>query len=124
MQELRPHLSESEFLHRVREQAKSGYRLAALEQGGEVVAVAGFRLGENLAWGRFLYVDDLVTASRHRSHGYGSQMLSWLRGYAREQGCGQLHLDSGMQREAAHRFYGREGMATAGYHFVEQLLDS
>ena len=63
----------------------------------QTVAVAGFRVGENLAWGRFLYVDDLVTLSAHRSKGYGSKLLTWLKAFAVREGCMQLHLDSGIQ---------------------------
>jgi len=121
MRELRPHVPETEFLARVRTQETSGYRLVMVEEGGEVVAVAGIRVGENLAWGRFLYVDDLVTLPAARSRGYGAALLTWLKGYAAEQGCGQLHLDSGLQREAAHRFYEREGVARTGYHFVAPI---
>lgn len=117
MRELRPHITETEFLPRIRQQQASGYLLAYLEDKGAVVAVAGFRLGLNLAWGKFLYVDDLVTLSANRSCGYGKQMLAWLHNYAAEQGCAQLHLDSGLQRETAHRFYLREGIDKAGYHF-------
>ena len=54
----------------------SGYRLAFVQDTDGVVAVAGFRVGENLAWGRFLYVDDLVTLPSHRSKGYGAKLLS------------------------------------------------
>jgi hypothetical protein len=36
-----------------------------------------------------------------------------------KEGCTQLHLDSGMQRKDAHRFYEREGMVAEGLHFVE-----
>ena len=86
-----------------------------------VVAVAGFRIGDNLAWGRFMYVDDLATLAAQRSKGYGSGLLSWLRTYAASQGCEQLHLDSGMQRKDAHRFYEREGMTISGLHFAEQI---
>lgn len=121
MSELRPHIPEGEFLSKVRGQMKSGYLLAAAENGGNIVAVAGFRIGENLAWGRFLYVDDLVTSGKYRSKGYGSEFLSWLRIYAENEGCQQLHLDSGIQRESAHRFYEREGVSKSGFHFVEQL---
>jgi hypothetical protein len=46
-------------------------------------------------------------------------LLEWLRTHAVDQGCGQLHLDSGLQREAAHRFYEHEGMTKGGFHFVE-----
>lgn len=121
MRELRPEIPEESFIARVRSQEKSGYRLAYLSVTGKPVAVAGFRIGENLAWGRFLYVDDLVTLSSQRSRGYGSALLSWLRALAIEEGCRQLHLDSGIQRTDAHRFYKREGMKLASYHFSEIL---
>ena len=124
MQELRPHVPESEFVSRVRSQEKCGYRLAVVEDNHKIVAVAGFRIGENFAWGRFLYVDDLVTSDKHRSNGYGARLLSWLREWAIAEGCQQLHLDSGIQREDAHRFYEREGMSKAGFHFVETLSPS
>jgi GNAT superfamily N-acetyltransferase len=120
MQELRLHVPESEFVSRVRRQQKTGYRLVVVDDDG-IVAVAGFRVLENLAWGRFLYVDDLVTSSKHRSNGYGSRLLTWLREYAVLEGCQQLHLDSGLQREGAHRFYEREGMAKGSFHFIEDL---
>ena len=122
MQQLRPHITGEEFLPRVREQQQSGYQLAYIGDEGEVVAVAGFRLGLNLAWGRFLYVDDLITLPQQRSKGYGKQLLQWLHGYALEHGCEQLHLDSGVQRLEAHRFYLREGMTKASYHFTISLV--
>jgi GNAT superfamily N-acetyltransferase len=121
MRQLRPHVVESEFAARVREYGENGYKLVYLEDGDEPVAVAGIRIGENLAWGRFLYVDDLVTAADRRSEGYGTRLLAWIRDYACEAGCVQLHLDSGMQRVDAHRFYEREGVKIAGFHFAETL---
>ncbi|WP_310447611.1 GNAT family N-acetyltransferase [Thiobacillus sp.] len=121
MRALRPHIAEDQFLSRVRSQEKTGYQLAFVEQADGVVAVAGFRVGENLAWGRFLYVDDLVTLPSHRSNGFGASLLSWLRAFAVNEGCVQMHLDSGIQRKEAHRFYEREGMSMASLHFVENI---
>lgn len=95
--------------------------MAFVQETDGVVAVAGFRVGENLAWGRFLYVDDLVTHPAHRSKGYGAGLLSWLKEYAEKEGCSQLHLDSGVQKKEAHRFYEREGMTIAAFHFFEKL---
>lgn len=86
-----------------------------------MVAVAGFRVGENLAWGLFLYVDDLVTLPTQRSRGYGARLLAWLKERAANEGCQQMHLDSGIQRKDAHRFYEREGMTMASFHFVENI---
>lgn len=121
MRELRPHLVQEQFLARIRSQEHAGYRLAYVRASDGIVAVAGFRLAENLAWGRFLYVDDLVTLPEQRSQGHGARLLSWLKGQAARQGCEQMHLDSGMQRKEAHRFYAREGMTMASLHFVDQV---
>jgi len=118
MRELRPHIAEDQFLFRVRSQENAGYRLAFVGEADVVVAVAGFRADENLAWGRFLYVDDLVTLPAYRLNGHGAKLLSWLKEYAVNENCLQLHLDSGNQRKEAHRFYEREGMTMAGFHFV------
>lgn len=124
MCELRPHIPENEFVNRVRRQEKDGYSLVFVEVDNEIVATAGFRIGESLSWGRFLYVDDLVTSGEHRSKGFGAKLLSWLRDYAVAENCRQLHLDSGTQRVDAHRFYEREGLSKTGIHFAQHLAPS
>ncbi|HEX8500707.1 MAG TPA: GNAT family N-acetyltransferase [Pyrinomonadaceae bacterium] len=122
MAELRPHVAAEEFVPRVRRQMESaGYGLAYLADGGEVKAVAGFRVSECLAWGKFLYVDDLVSKEGERSKGYGGELFDWLVGHAREQGCDQFHLDSGVQRFAAHRFYLNRRMFIEAHHFGLKL---
>ena len=117
MVQLRSHLTEDEFVPRVRELQRNGYELAYLEDAGEVRAVAGFRMGDMLARGRHLYIDDLVTDEASRSHSYGAALLKWLLDLARARGCRQVDLDSGVQRHRAHRFYFREGMHVTSYHF-------
>jgi len=121
MRHLRDLEDATAFLRRVRSQQLSGSQLAAVWDGGEAVAVAGFRLDENLAWGRHLYVDDLVTLPEGRSRGYGAALLTWLAEFGRIRGAGQLHLDSGNQRADAHRFYEREGLEPVGIHFKRSL---
>ncbi len=111
----------STFLERVRSQEKAGYRLAFLRLNGSPVAVAGFRVSENLAWGRHLYVDDLVTLAEARSRGHGAALLSWLDRLAKQEGCEQIHLDSGTEREDAHRFYVRKGFNVSSLHFKKIL---
>lgn len=121
IRQLRTHLDENEYLEKIKRMQRSGYRLAAATEGGEVRCVAGFRIVEFLAHGKFLYVDDLVTAEDARSEGHGERMLDWLAGVAREEGCGSLQLDSGVQRHEAHRFYFRKGMSISSYHFSKAL---
>jgi GNAT superfamily N-acetyltransferase len=121
MSELRPHVSAEDFLPRVRRQMESaGYKLAYVSDG-EVKAVAGFRISECLAWGAFMYVDDLVSKEGERSKGYGGQLFDWLVEYARGEGCDQFHLDSGVQRFAAHRFYLTKRMSIEAHHFGLKL---
>jgi len=121
MQELRTHLNAGSFLERVRDQEAHGYQLGYLEEEGKIVAVAGFRVSSNLFVGKHLYVDDLVTAERARSKGYGKALMSALRNIAIENNCSYFHLDSGTQRDQAHKFYFREGMTISTFHFSETL---
>jgi GNAT superfamily N-acetyltransferase len=121
MRQLRSHLAEDEYLRMIRRMQRLGYRLAAATESGEVRCVAGYRIVEFLAYGKFLYVDDLVTAEDARSGGCGRRMLDWLAGVAREEGAGSLQLDSGVLRHEAHRFYFREGMKISSYHFSVTL---
>src|SRR5690242_7904355 len=79
--ELRPHRAPAEALvARADAQRAAGYRIAGSFEPGEeqAAAVAGFRVQENLAWGRHLYVDDLVTRTDRRGRGHGGALMRWL----------------------------------------------
>ncbi|WP_198022095.1 GNAT family N-acetyltransferase [Algiphilus aromaticivorans] len=119
--ELRPAYGKAELLERVREQMRHGYQIACGESEGEILCVAGFVIARKLAWGRHMYVDDLITAEAHRGKGAGTAMMRWLKAHARQTGCEQLHLDSGVSRFGAHRFYLREGFAISSHHFAMTL---
>lgn len=121
--QLRTHVEEHEFLERVRDQQKAGYRLMYIAIDDRVVAIAGYRIANSLAWGRYLYVDDLVTAGMERSNGHGQALMDWLFAAARERKCDSFHLDSGVQRHAAHRFYLRNRLAITSHHFSMALDD-
>ena len=121
MAELRPHLSATEFAAQVRRQQAAGFHLAWLEEAAEVCAVTGFRYLETLAWGKILYVDDLVAAQAQRSRGHGGNLFSWLVAQARQQHCNELQLDSGVQRFGAHRFYLARRMDITSHHFALKL---
>lgn len=121
MVQLRPHLSLTDFTVQVQRQRLTGYRLAYAELAGCIVSVAGYRISENLYSGRHLYVDDLVTDEAHRSTGAGSALFDHLVQLAKENGCQELHLDSGVQRFGAHRFYLAKRMDITLHHFAMKL---
>lgn len=119
---LRPFLSEDDFISRIRRLMDGGYQLVFVEEeDGKVPAVAGFRVGEMLHRGKSIYVDDLSTLEEFRSHGYGGKLIDYLIDYAKEQGFHSIHLDSGVQRFAAHRFYLKKGFDITSHHFAIQL---
>lgn len=121
MAQLRPHLTKDEFMRRVKLQQPEGYQITFVEAEGTVKSVAGWRIQNMLAHGKFLYVDDLVTDEHSRSQGYGDQLFDWLVEYAKAEGCERFHLDSGVQRFAAHRFYLRKRMEIVSHHFAMKL---
>lgn len=124
MQALRTDLAdEASFVNEVDETLRGeGYRLVAAFDDDEksAAAVAGFRVGHSLAWGHYLYVDDLSTLPAARRRGHGRQLLDWLLEEAKRLGCGQIHLDSGVgfDRADAHRLYLNAGLVISAHHFA------
>ena len=120
--ELRPHLPEKGFVAQVQRQMKNhGYVLVYISSHGQVVAAAGYRVAESLAWGRTLYVDDLITLAASRKRGYGGKLLDWLMEKAKELSCDQFHLDSGVHRHDAHRLYLSRKLQLSAHHFSKEL---
>lgn len=123
MKQLRTELVEPSFVPLVRELMSEGYQLAYLRDETQVVCVAGFKISRNLFFGKHLYVEDLSTLESKRSKNYGKQIMAWFRNFAMAEECGAFHLDSGVQRHRAHKFYLNQNMNIVCYHFAEKLPD-
>jgi len=123
MSELRPGFSHESFIKQVKRQQEAGYTLTFLSPNpdGEIVAVAGWRIRENLAMGPHLYIDDLVTSESRRSKGQGKNLLEHVIERGQKAGCSIALLDSGVQRFPAHRFYRREGFDIRAYLFLRSI---
>ncbi len=123
MRELRPGLtSPSEFAAQVdKRQRPQGYRLVAslVDDEAPALAVVGFRVADNLAWGHHLYIDDLSTVFSARQQGHARELLAWVHKEAERLDCGQVHLDSGVggNRLSAHRLYLNTGYRISSHHF-------
>lgn len=121
MLELRPQISADSFVHTVRQMSDTtGYQLAYLEDQG-IKAVAGYRISTWLLTGKYLEIEELVTAAASRSQGYGGVLFDWLVALARQERCQQIRLLSGLARTDAHRFYERKGMAFEAKYFSMML---
>lgn len=118
--QLRPMLP-TDYAARMQQVFAGGANMLVAAKGQEVVGVAVWRLIENTYEGLRLYVDDLVTKDGQRSQGIGKRMLDYLTSKARALECDVLALDSGVQRDLAHKFYFREEMSIASYCFRKSL---
>ncbi len=118
---LRPHIPEGQFLALVRENMREGYQLAYIEQDGKAVAAIGFRPLQFLFNGKHFYIDDLSTLPEYRGKGYGSQLLDYVAGLARQNGFEVITLDSGFHRHDAHRLYLNKGFQIASLHFSKKI---
>ena len=118
---LRPHLDLATFVQRVRAQRAEGYKIIYCERDGEIVSAAGYRVSSFLAWGKILYIDDLVTHPERKRLGMGGALLDWLIGEAKRLGCDGVHLDTGFARHDAHRLYLNKGFRLTSHHMSIQL---
>ena len=127
-------LDQSEALHRafrpiigpdyrahMAEMFAEGAGLIQLFDECEVRALAVWRAFHTTYCGYRLEIDDLVTDETQRSKGYGATLLTFVEAKARAMGCDTLTLNSGTHRTRAHRFYFREGLHIAGFHFSKDL---
>ena len=116
MKVLRENIYAESFVSEIQEQMQDGFELYYLIKNNAILSLAGCKISKNLAWGKHLYISDLISNESERSLGYGKDLLDYLKDYANSEGCTEVHLDSGVQRFQAHKFYLREGFKIASHH--------
>ncbi|MER7760567.1 GNAT family N-acetyltransferase [Streptomyces sp. NPDC097619] len=122
LRELRPHLTPELFGEVYERGYPQGLRFsAAYTDDGRCAGASGWRIVDNTASLRKLYVDDLVTSESVRSTGVGQALLAHLQAHAEAAGCYDFNLDSGTHRTRAHRFYFRERMEITAFNFNKVL---
>lgn len=98
-----------------------GGRMVVAVADEAVLGLAVWRILDKTFTRREFYIDDLVTDAGCRSTGVGHALMQWCETRARALGCTQLALDSGTQRQQAHKFYFREGLPITSFHFAKPL---
>ncbi len=116
--DLRPHINPDEYLSILKNMVADGFILVFIEEDNQAVSVAGFRMEYKLHRGNSIYIDDVNTLPDYRKNGYAGQIMDWIIDYAKNNNIGQIHLDSGVHRYDAHRFYLKKGYNITSHHFV------
>lgn len=115
--ELRPHIKgEQNFISQWNKQVDEGYIISFVEITGNVVAAVGYRLMTTMAWGRFIYIDDLIALPDQCGRGYGTLLLKHIQNKAVKLNLKGVHLDTGYQRHLAHNSYLRNGFKLNCHH--------
>ncbi len=111
-----------ELRRRLEEMMPKGYHcIAASDENGAIVGVAGYWLFSRFYSGLYMDVDNVVVDETRRSGGIGAAMMDWLEDQARSLGCKAVMLDSYVTLARAHKFYFRRGYEILGYHFRKEL---
>ncbi|UTF55665.1 GNAT family N-acetyltransferase [Natronosalvus rutilus] len=121
LSQLRDHLSVEGYLDRLETMREEGYRLFALYEDSQIVAVVGGTRNHNFYSGPHLFVYDLVTDENRRSEGFGGELLKFVDEWAREESCDHVALESGLWRDRAHEFYEDHGYEKFCYSFRKEL---
>lgn len=103
--QLRTELTVEKYLQLLKEMTQDGYMLFALFENKKMIVVAGLSWRVNFYSERHIFVYDLVTDEQYRSGGYGEKLLHDLHQWGKENGAHYIALESGIQRNSAHRFY-------------------
>ena len=114
---LRNKLDDAEFDRRLARAVAQGYRVLAAYNDDRMVGALGYRLTDDLCWGRTFYIDDLVVHPDDRNGGVGAALVATAREIAAKD-CDIVRLCSGLTRESAHRFYEANGLDRFSLQFV------
>lgn len=71
----------------------------------------------------FAVIEDMAVHPSLRGKGIGHRMLAMARARIQERGIEWVFLESGLNNEAAHRFFAREGFRTVSHVFAQKLED-
>ncbi len=116
------------------EASQARTRLIDINRAGDAVLVAAFnsKVVGMIVLHRtgFLHrppdgrISTLVVFEEFRGFGIGARLVAAAEAVFREWGCERVEVTSGAKREAAHKFYNREGYIEQPKRFVKTLARS
>lgn len=112
-----------EMTERYRQVAgRDDYRTFVAVAEGRVVGMIGAYLGYYYEKnGAIVRILALVVDQAYRSYGVGASLLQHVENWATAQGAAGVALNSGLQRQNAHRFYRRHGYREKTLGFYKDL---
>lgn len=89
---------------------------------GEIIGFCAYAIMNNL-WqeGYISYIYAMVVDEKLRGKGFGSKLIAEAINKSRSQDMKRVELDSGFQREKAHKFYEKLGFEKRAFLFSYTL---
>ena len=121
--QLRPAMNDfTAYEQLLRTMMSENQRLLLVDYGKPpFIGIAMFNMHHNTYQNKMMMLEDLVIDESLRGSNIGSQVLSEIERFGRENGCEHLGLDSGVYRGRAHKFYFLHGYVAESFHFTKAL---
>lgn len=90
--------------------SRADRRVFVVDDQGVIIGVATFFILTDFITGKqFAHIDDFVVDKKRRKSGIGSQLLEFIKTYARSMGIISIELTSSLPLTEAHEFYEKRG---------------
>lgn len=100
---------------------RNDYKMIAIMQDNEILAVAGYWVSRMFYCGRYLQIHNLIVDENYRSQGLGTKIIRYLEEKARSLNCQKIVLDSHTENKKSHCLYYNENFYIRGFHFMKDL---
>jgi GNAT superfamily N-acetyltransferase len=122
LKELRPHISEEEFVEIYKHAHEADdYTFYGYFVNNDCVGLMGLRYLNDYVHRFHLYIDDLVVSKDHRSQQIGAKLLKFAEALALKKSCTGLRLSTGVDNKDGMRFYEREHWALRAVVFKKKV---
>jgi GNAT superfamily N-acetyltransferase len=97
------------------------YNLRYIMKGNQVISLVGYRIGEGISRGKFMLIEEIVTDSNYRDHGYGATLMNSLKDIASQEHCLRIDMDIDTQNHRGHKFLMQNDIILQAFHFHSRL---
>ncbi len=112
-----------ELLNRIERMQNHGeYKIFVAVDNGVVLGFIGLHLG--LAFeisGRVMRIIALAVAPNFKGKGIGTKLVLEAEKFAKNSNVTLIGVNSGLEREPAHKFYEKQGFLRKGYSFTKTI---
>jgi len=98
-----------------------GYAQIIYYVNNEAIALAGFWVNTKLFSGKYIDVDNVIVAPKHRGLGVGALLMKWIEEHAKQIEAKMIVLDAFLESRKAHQFYFKQGYVVKGFHFTKDV---